>query len=232
MSLNFERLIDHVFSFYSSKTGYEIQSIKGVFVENFGPFDESSSYFELKLSQLSDWYVFGRSYLSQYRLDLNSVINDSDFLFSASKELGQDTETVKKSLQALAESSRGLFQTLKVRDKQLQIKDLLRDKKLLIQGDFIESFFPKEQLFEARVISWDEQYFFGPSFCFHPPEAYRFIEKEAKLLAKEAKKNKSEVSIEKIDLFLLRLLKMFYKREQYKHLDVVSIYSNQSKLGL
>lgn len=230
--MTLEQLIDQLFSFYSQQPGSEIQLVKEDFVERCGPFDEKSSHFELKLAQLSDWYIFGRPFLKAKLQVLEAAKQDLNFYAAAKKDFAIESEPLIEKLNALQSSQHSLFQTLKVKPTQLQIKNLLTAEKLVVDGDFIDSFFPKEQLFEARVVFWDNAQRFAPSFCFHPPEASKFIEKEIKALLKEAKKQKIPFSLEKTEHFIIRLLKMFYKRDQYKHLDVASIYSNQSKLGL
>jgi hypothetical protein len=84
--------------------------------------------------------------------------------------------------------------------------------------------FDSKEYFQARVIEIDKQKYFLNSFCFHPESSQKFIQNEIK----ELQKNK-DLNLEDL---LLRLNKMRYKFEQYKHVKPEMIYTNDNKLGL
>ena len=65
---------------------------------------------------------------------------------------------------------------------------------------------------------------FLKGFCFHPESAQKFILSQIKIY-------KANPDLQIKD-FLLRLNKMRYKFEQYRHVKIEMIYNDDNKLGL
>ena len=72
--------------------------------------------------------------------------------------------------------------------------------------------FNKGDVFEARLIPHEDSFIFTRAFCFHPPQALKFISKEIKGI-KKGKENLDQAREE----FLLKLYKMKSAFDQYKH---------------
>ena len=108
------------------------------------------------------------------------------------------------------------------------MKDLIANKKHVIKQSEITIGFDRDQLFEATLIPHDDNFVFTRGFCFHPAEATRFINKAIKPL----KKLKGDELVAAKDELILKLFRMRYKQEQYKHVNVQDIYSAEPKIRL
>ena len=130
-------------------------------------------------------------------------------------------------MDGIKNSRHGIFEYIKTKGDDIYIKDLFLNEKLMIKGSQISLGFTKEELFESRLIPNGESFEFGPAFCFHPAAATKYILKEIKLVRKlkdaEAKKAQKEALI-------IKLSRMKYKLQQYKHVKITDIYSNNPKL--
>lgn len=219
--MNYELLIDKLMQhFTSGKYSEEVSVAKKEFFERAGMFDENSSDFEMKMAQFSDWYIMGRPLQSQGMTPLKYVLEGtSDYNVD---------EEVRPFYENLSSSIHSLFEFLKLKGEDLHIKDLVSNQKYVLKKSTMTIGFNKDEIFETRLIPHEDNYVFGKSFCFHPPSANRFINKEIKRV-KKAGDDVREVEKEKL---IIRLFKMRYKHEQYKHVEVKDIYSNDSKLRL
>lgn len=197
----------------------EVNAAKKIFSEMAGIIDEDSQDSYMKMSQFIDWYIFVRPQEKLGGTPAKAAIEDKDFSIAAEE---------KEDFQCLAASKRSLFEFMKLKGDDVYIKDLLSGYKLVIKGSKVTIGFNKEELFEARLIPDGDEFLFGSSFCLHPPQASKFILKEIKKVKKLPEEEQSEAREKLID----RLFRMRYKHEQYKHVELKDIYSNDSKLNL
>jgi hypothetical protein len=84
--------------------------------------------------------------------------------------------------------------------------------------------FEDKETFEARIIEVQGRNYFLKGFCFHPQSAQKYILDEIKDYRKDPDLDFKE--------FLMRLNKMRYKLEQYRHIKPELIYTNENKLRL
>ena len=111
---------------------------------------------------------------------------------------------------------------MKIRGDDIHIRDLLLDKKIVIHDSPIRIGFNRDEFFDGRLIPSGEEFHFARSFCFHPGEASKYILTEVKKLRK--------ASAQEQEAFMLKLLKMRYKYEQYRHLKLDYVYTNEKKV--
>jgi hypothetical protein len=124
-----------------------------------------------------------------------------------------------------------LFEFVKIKGSDIYIKDLLKNEKLIVQQCPWIYGFESDEIFEARLIplksadkeSKEKTWIFTKGFCFHPKEARKFILSEVKRHRKDPDLNPDDM--------MLRLVRMRYKFERYRHVKVDIIYSNESKVG-
>ena len=182
-----------------------------------GPFDQSADDFEMKMSQFADWYLFAREHTT-----IGAIPVHSEQAEHLAKQKGFEGQ-----LQSLKESRISLFEFLKVKGEDVFIKDLVANEKIVVPGSQMTLGFQRDEYFQARLYKEEEAFQFGPAFCFHPAPANRYLMKEVKRIRKL--KDLKEKAGEK-DALLLRVFKMKYKLNQYKHVDVKDIYSADPKL--
>lgn len=118
----------------------------------------------------------------------------------------------------------GIFEFLKVKNGDVYIKDLLKNEKLVVKSSPWTTGFDSDELFEARLIPHDGNWIFTKGFCFHPVDAKKYILSEVKRHRKDPDLNPEDA--------LLKLVKMRYKFERYRHVKIDMIYSDSSKVGV
>lgn len=186
------------------------------FFDNTGALDENNSNYSLRMQQFYEWYFLTRPLSSYMQTPLSVCDQHRDLRLSA-----EDIWSVEQLKQSQVHS---IFEYIKSKDGVIYLRDLMSQKKTqVMQGQLVFGFDSREY-FQARIVKIDQQYHFLSSFCFHPESAQKFILTEVKRLQKNP-----DLSLETL---LLRLNKMRYKFEQYRHVKPELIYANENKLGL
>jgi hypothetical protein len=218
--MNYEPLIERLMQHYTgSRYMPEVQAAKEDFFERAGTFDEASNDFELRMAQFTDWYLFTRPMENSGRVSIEMVLDDPGY--------GLRDEERPMYLN-LRNSRHSLFEFLKLKGEDVHIRDLFTGFKYVIHQSRVTQGFHKDEYFEARLIPHDGGFVFSNAFCFHPPAVSRFILKEVKRVNRLAEEEQAKAREELIG----RLFKMKSKFEQYRHLDIHQIYSNESKLRI
>lgn len=207
-----EKILNH---FVSEAFKDELAMAKTEFFGNAGTLDEHSEHYESRMAQFYDWYFFTRELKGFLQTPLEACLLVRELRFS-----DEELET----LEILKRHRHSIFEFIKIKNGDVYIKDLLANKKLVVkQSSFVFGFDPDE-FFEVRLIPAGDSYVFTRGFCFHPESAKKFI-------LEEVKRHRKDPDLD-VDQLMLRLIKMRYKFEQYKHVKPELIYSNQGKLGL
>jgi len=193
----------------------EIAVAKSQFFDNAGILDESSPQYELRMNQFFDWYFFTRDLRGFGQTPLES--------FQTARELRLVLEEVRL-VEKLKNHRHSLFEFLKVKGTDIYLRDLLHGDKLMVRLSPWNYGFESDEIFEVRLIPHEDTWIFTKGFCFHPAEARKFIMGEVKRHKKDPDLN--------VDAMMLRLLRMRYKFERYRHVNPTLIYSADSKLGV
>ncbi len=207
-----EKILNH---FVSDAFKDELALAKKEFFENAGTLDENSEHYESRMAQFYDWYFFTRELVGykQTPLDACHLVRELRF-----------TDEELNIIEILKQHRHSLFEFIKIKNGDVYIKDLLANKKLIVkQSPYVFGFDPDE-IFEVRLIPSGDSYIFTRGFCFHPESAKKFI-------LSEVKRHRKDPDLDP-DVMMLRLIKMRYKFEQYKHVRPEMIYSNEGKLGI
>lgn len=212
----YEKLIEKILNhFVKGVYLEELVMAKKEFFDKSGTLDEHSEHFESRMSQFYDWYFFTRELHGHVKTPLNACTLERELRFD---------EQELKVLEILKQHRHSIFEFIKIKGSEIYLKDLLADQKIIVkQSPWIYGFDPDEY-FEARLIPNEGGWIFTRAFCFHPESVKKFI-------LSEVKKHRKNPDLDK-NLLLLRLIKMRYKYEQYRHVKPEMIYSNEGKLGL
>lgn len=218
--MNYEPYVDKLMQYYTSgKFLPEVKAAKDDFFDKAGNFDENSMDFELKMAQFTDWYLFTRKMSGTGRVSIEMVLDDPGY------KIAEDERTAYLNLR---NSRHSLFEFLKLKGEDVHIRDLFTGFKYVIRQSRVTMGFNKDEFFEARLIPHDGSFVFSNSFCFHPPVVGKFVLKEIKRVNKLPEEDQATAREDLIS----RLFKMKHKHEQYRHLDIHNIYSNESKLRI
>jgi hypothetical protein len=193
----------------------EVRFAKGEFFDNAGILEEHSEQFELRMSQFFDWYFFTRELRGFSTTPLEASFIARELRFSP-----EEINLVEK----LKSHRHSLFEFLKIKNGDVYIKDLMKNDKLVVKQTPYTQGFDSDELFEARLIPFEDTWIFTKGFCFHPLDAKKFILSEIKRHRKDPDLNPEDM--------MLRLVKMRYKFERYRHVKIDLIYSLESKVGV
>ena len=211
--LSLQKLIRH---YTGAIFADELSLAKKQFFDNTGSLDEGKSNYNLRMHQFYEWYFLTRPLKSYMKTPLAVCDQHRDLRL---------TEDDLNVIQLLKNTHQHLlFEYLKTKKNTILVKNLLTNKKIEIELENFVFGFDSKEFFQARIVEINGKKYFLDSFCFHPESAQKFILEEIKIL----QKNK-DLSLEDL---LLRLNKMRYKFEQYKHVKPEFIYTNDNKLGL
>jgi len=212
----FEQLMEKILAHFAGE-GFkdELTRSKRFFFESTVPNEENPELFDQRMSQFFDWYFFTRELdgFGQTPLEVCEAVRELRFTISE-----------KNLIQQMRQHRHSLFQFIKLKGEDVYIKDLFKNEKMIVKKSKQIFGFDTEEFFEARLIPTGDNYVFSRGFCFHPESAQKYI-------LGEIKKHKKDPDLNPED-FMMRLVKMRYKFEQYKHVKPEMIYSESSKVGL
>jgi len=207
-----EKILSH---FAGEQFKEEVRVAKSEFFDNAGILDEHSEQFELRMSQFFDWYFFTREMKGYSQSPLEAVFMARELRFTP-----EENALIEK----LRQHRHSLFQFIKLKGQDITIKDLIQNKKIVVKQSPWTFGFDPEEIFEARLIpSAEDSWIFTKGFCFHPQDAKRYI-------LSEIKRHRKDPDLDPEDM-MLKLVKMRYKFERYRHVKIDMIYSNESRLG-
>jgi hypothetical protein len=206
------KLVGH---FATAKYQDELNMARKEFFENAGTLDENKPNYALRMSQFYDWYFLTRPLKGHMQTPLMVVDIQRDLRL---------TEEDQEVINVLKKARHSLFELVKVKKGEITLKDLFKNEKLTVNTDQHIFEFDEKEFFEIRIIELNGKKYFLKGFCFHPESAQKFILAEVKTYQKNPDLDPAD--------FMLRLVKMRYKFEQYRHVKPEMIYTNENKLGL
>lgn len=212
----YEKIIGKILNhFVGESFKDELALAKKEFFENAGTLDEHSNHYESRMAQFYDWYFFTRELVGYKQTPLESCHLIRELRF---------TDEEMKVVEILKQQRHSLFEVIKIKDGDVHIKDLLANEKLVVKASPYVFGFDPDEIFEVRLIPQGDSFIFTRGFCFHPKSVKKFI-------LNEVKEHRKDRDLDP-DLLMLRLIKMRYKFEQYKHVKPELIYANEGKLGI
>lgn len=208
-------LIDKILYHYAGDAFKdEVRVAKGEFFDNAGILDEKAPNYELRMAQFFDWYFFTRELKGYSQTPLDVALLARELRFDA-----EDLPLINQ----MKLHRHSLFEFLKLKGNDIYIKDLFKGDTLVVRSSLWIYGFDSDEVFEARLIPIENSWIFAKGFCFHPIDARKYILSEIQRLKKNPDLNPEDV--------MVKLVKMRYRFERYRHVKVDLIYSNDSKLG-
>lgn len=210
----YEELIDRLTTYFTGdRYRDDVAVAKKEFFDEAGIMDEENHQFEMRMTQFLEWYLFTRRLKGVELTPAQYALQLEDFEMTADE---------RPLFENLATTRHSLYEFLKIRGDDIHIRDLFLDKKIVIHDSPIRIGFNRDEFFDGRLIPHGEEFHFARSFCFHPTDACKYILTEVKKLRKASPADQ--------EAFMLKLLKMRYKYEQYRHLKLDYVYTNEKKV--
>jgi hypothetical protein len=187
----------------------EVYEAKKEFFDELGIVNEEDAEFENQMDIFMGWYLFDRP-LRQF--DLAPV-----HLYYR-KNLEKFSATEESLYKKLTETRHSIYELLKQKNNLLVLRDLSTGYKVDVIDNNFNMGFSKGDIFEARLIPLEKKSFcFASGFCFHPKEAYKFIESQMKKLRQQDYSQRTKI--------LMKLSQMKFKQQRFPHIDVDYIYT-------
>lgn len=206
----FDRLILH---YTGPAYEDEVAAAKGEFFDEAGVVDEENIHFEMRMTQFLEWYLLTRKLRDRRETPAQLCLSDKNFKM---------VESERQMFLNMANAKHSLFEFEKLRGDDVYVRDLFSGERTVIHNSHVRIGFSREEYFSARLIPHEGDYTFGKAFCFHPEDAQKYILSEV-----EKFKNADQ---EVHDALILRLTKMRYKFEQYRHLKLTDVYTNERRV--
>lgn len=205
----FQQCIDVITNEYTAGDYFrEVYEAKKNYFENLGVIAEDDPDFENQMDVFMGWYLFDRP-LEKH--DLPPV-----YLYYRKNQarFSPEEDSVYK---ALTLSKHSIFELVKQKGNSLLLRDLSNGQKFEVQDMQFKAGFSKGDVFEARLVPEGKSYVFANGFCFHPKEAFKFIESQMKKIREDDVAQRTKL--------LLKLGQMKNKQHRFPHIDAQYIYT-------
>ena len=218
--MKYYKSLDKV-AIYFTTSAYiqDVQMAKKDFFGYLLPSDENSYQFDMKMSQFLDWYIFDYHLKETGLTPLEEVLK--------SKKIQESLSINKEELFLLENLSfhhHSLFELIKVRKESVIIKDLITNKKNQVCKTLNISYLKKNECFEGRIVLIDKIYQILNGICVHPIEARKFILGQVNNVRKSGEYEQKEV--------FRKLTRMYFKLNQFPHIKMDYIYTDDGKMRL
>jgi hypothetical protein len=191
----------------------EIEKAKYEFFAVSGTVHEDSPSFLERINLFLDWYVFDR------KLD-NDDLTPLEFYWE--KHLSSISDEDKKLFEGMKNFVSGVFFVLSVNSERVKVKDFFTGEVYVVQDNYVVNLVNKGDIFQGRLIPLQDKNIFSRGFCFHPPETVGYIKAEVKKIKNMGHPYHTA--------FMARLALMRLKTEEYSHVPVDHIYSEEPKI--
>ena len=159
-----------------------------------GKIYEDDKSYESQMALFLEWYVFDRVDIDTDRTIIETIINES-----------RDSWPLHllQIYEGFATNIYGLFGIKKIRSDSITVINLFDNEKYEAVESDGKLLFSKYDLFEGRLVPYENSYHFTGSFCFHPEKAGKFIKQQIEEVSvnqlaykKDLKKMKSQLDDE------------------------------------
>ncbi len=197
--------IEKILGYYSEDNNVEdIKKAKELFIKLTGHVDEESGDYESWLNSFNDWFIF------------NYDLSGGKTPLQAFWEKHKSRDEVKSALEN-ANYSLFYFHKINFR-KQVVIKDVLHDKKLILAKEHSHLALVEDDIFVGRMVEYDGGQYILNGLCTLPREVFSVLKKEAKKIQKLNNEN------EEIN-FLLHLERLKTRSLHYGHVQADKMFT-------
>jgi hypothetical protein len=183
----------------------ELNRAKAGYFEQVGSPKDGEPFVEMRLALFLEWFMFERT------LDR---LHQTPIELCLSRHGAELSEPERGTCAALTQSIHRLFQVKKIKDDRAVLVDLL-DKKKYKEVHNLPPNLHSGDIAELRLVPVGKEWVATEAYCYHPPEAHKFILKEAKRAAKMGDDPGG---------LLRRLMAMSTKWERYPRMKISEIY--------
>jgi len=201
-----QEILEQLFEF-AAKTipDEQILAAKKTYQMETGTIYEDDKSYNSRMALFLEWYLFNNYAPKSSKTVLQFLLENN------SEEFNSEKLNIYKSI---SESIQSLFFIQKVHEGSVKAINLFTNEIYLIQEKDSLLIFRKNDIFQGRIIYFQNHFLFTGNFCFHPKKTHKYIKPEINLIAKILNQYKKDlVKTEKI------LLKAKTKLKHYE-LDI------------
>jgi hypothetical protein len=187
---------------------------------NTGNVYEDDKSYESKMALFLDWYIFSRIDLKSNKTILEKIIDRDKEILS---------RNVLKAFEDFTKSIHGIFLAKKIKEHSAQVINLFDKKKYEVVEPIEKFYFRKNELFEGRLLSYNNVYYFTGNYCFHPKDSHEYIQQEVKKIYTKNQVNEKELKFKtsKLIIYNKNLQKIIKQSNKIK--DKFSNTSSESR---
>ena len=152
-------------------------------------FDDDKSY-ENQMALFLEWYIFDRIDPAHDQTVLELIINNGKGA----------TLDLLKNINVFISHIHGLFIIKKIKDHSVKAINLFDNKQYDVVEPSGKFYFSKNSIFEGRLLTYENSYYFTGNFCIHPEGSKKFIKSEIKKISSLQKINAQELKLQNIKL--------------------------------
>ena len=167
-----------------------------------GIFDDDKSY-ENQMALFLEWYIFDRIEPAHDQTVLELILNN---------DKGETLDPLK-NINVFISHIHGLFIIKKIKDHSIKVINLFDNEQYNVVEPSGKLYFSKNSIFEGRLLTYENSYYFTGNFCFHPEGSKKFIKSEIK----------KNFSLQKINVKELKLQNVKLKNENKKLNKTISL---------
>lgn len=181
---------------------------KRVFFARTGEVFEDDKQFEMRMASFLEHYVLDRPTPS-------SGLTPARACYLA--KIAEGVPERSAALRALTETVHALFEVKKLESGKIRVVNVFTDAEYVVTERRHFAGLTKRDVLEARLVHYEQAWFFTGTSCWHPPQAAPLLIKEAK---KRRKKNDNQAPVELIAEAAQRSL----KADRYRNIAISKIY--------
>jgi hypothetical protein len=198
-----KEILEQLFEF-AAKTipSKQILEAKKSYQKETGEIYEDDDSYNSRMALFLEWYLFDHYIMEKLQTPLEIIIEqNSQFLTTEKHEI---YKIFTKSIQ-------GIYIVKKIKNETIKVINLFTDKTFLVQEKDSRLFFKKNDIFQGRLIFFQEQFHFTGNFCFHPEKTHKYVKQEVKLINKAQSEDRKDLA--KINNSILKANKKLEKKE-------------------
>ena len=154
-----------------------------------GIFDDDKSY-DNQMALFLEWYIFDRIEPAHGQTVLELIINNGK----------EETLDPLKNINVFISHIHGLFIIKKIKDHSVKAINLFDNEQYDVVEPSGKLYFSKNSIFEGRLLTYENSYYFTGNFCFHPEGSKKFIKSEIKKILSLQKINVKDLKLQNIKL--------------------------------
>ena len=181
-----QKILEQLFKF-AAKTipDEQILAAKKTYQMETGTIYEDDKSYNSRMALFLEWYLFNKYAPNSSKTVLQVLLENN------SEEFNNDKLNIYKSI---SESIQSLFLIQKVNDGSVKAINLFTDEIYLIQEKDSLLIFRKNDIFQGRIIYFQNHFRFTGNFCFHPEKTHKYIKSEINLIAKKLNQYKKDLA--------------------------------------